>query len=74
MIDTSVFPNPVYRDTVLAPLFEGVKANYAAGMATINRAHLVMLAETGILSPADAGALAKSLEAIEAEVDVAAQT
>ena len=74
MIDTSVFPNPVYRDTVLAPLFEGVKANYAAGMATINRAHLVMLAETGILSPADAGALAKSLEAIEAEVDVDALT
>ena len=72
MTDTSVFPDPVYRDTVLAPLFEGVKANYAAGMAAINRAHLVMLAETGILGAEDAVALARSLAAIEAEVDIEA--
>ncbi|MEL7344286.1 MAG: argininosuccinate lyase [Pseudomonadota bacterium] len=74
MTDTTVFPDPVYRDTVLAPLFEGVKANYAAGMASINRAHLVMLAETGILSGDDARALAKTLSAIEAEVDIDALT
>ena len=74
MTDTTVFPDPVYRDTVLAPLFEGVKANYAVGMAWINRAHLVMLAETGILSKADAQALAKALAAIEAEVDIDALT
>ncbi|MEM9341534.1 MAG: argininosuccinate lyase [Pseudomonadota bacterium] len=74
MTDTSVFPDPVYRDTVLAPLFEGVKANYAAGMAAINRAHLVMLAETGILSASDATALAKALAAIEAEADIDALT
>ncbi len=55
---------------MLAPLFEGVKANYAAGMAAINQAHLVMLAETGILSAADARALAMTLAAIETEVDV----
>lgn len=72
MTDTTVFPDPVYRDTVLAPLFEGVKANYAGGMAAINRAHLVMLAETGILSAGDAAALAKALECIEAESDVEA--
>lgn len=70
MTDTSVFPDPVYRDTVLAPLFEGVKAHYAAGMAAINRAHLVMLAETDILSTADAAALAHALAAIEAEIDI----
>lgn len=70
MTDTSIFPDPVYRDTVLAPLFEGVKANYAAGMAAINRAHLVMLAETSILSRVDAKALAKTLADIENEVDV----
>ncbi|MEM9969615.1 MAG: argininosuccinate lyase [Pseudomonadota bacterium] len=74
MTDTTVFPDPVYRDTVLAPLFEGVKANYAAGMAAINRAHLVMLAETGILPPKDATALANTLAAIEAEVDIDALT
>ena len=74
MTDTSVFPDPVYRDTVLAPLFEGVKANYAAGMAAINRAHLVMLAETGILSARDAAALAKALAAIEAETDIGTLT
>jgi len=64
MTDTSVFPDAVYRETVLAPLFEGVKAHYAAGMAAINRAHLVMLAETGILSAADAADLATALHAI----------
>ena len=74
MTDTTVFPDPVYRETVLAPLFEGVKANYAAGMAAINRAHLVMLKETGILSSGDAAALAKTLNDIEAEVDVDALT
>lgn len=72
MSDNSVFPDPVYRDTVLAPLFEGVKSHYAPGMAAINRAHLVMLAETGILGVADARAIAGALRDIEAEVDVAA--
>jgi argininosuccinate lyase len=70
MSDTSVFPDPVYRDTVLAPLFEGVKANYAAGMSMINRAHLVMLAKTGILTTSDATKLAKCLAAIDVDVDI----
>ncbi len=70
MSDTSVFPDPVYRDTVLAPLFEGVKANYATGMSMINRAHLVMLAKTGILTPSDATKIAKCLAAIDVDVDI----
>lgn len=74
MTDTSVFPDPVYRETVLAPLFEGVKTNYAAGMASINRAHLVMLAETGILSADDAKSLAVTIAAIESEVEIDALT
>ncbi len=74
MTDTSSFPDPTYRETVLAPLFEGVKTHYAHGMAAINRAHLVMLAETGILSAADAGAIARALSEIEDEVDVATLT
>lgn len=70
MSDTSVFPDPVYRDTVLAPLFESVKANYATGMSMINRAHLVMLAKTGILTPSDATKIAKCLAAIDMDVDI----
>ncbi|MDU8946221.1 argininosuccinate lyase [Ovoidimarina sediminis] len=70
--DHSTFPDPTYRDTVLAPLFEGVKAHYAAHMGAINRAHLVMLAETGIVPGPAAGDLARALAAIEAEIDVAA--
>lgn len=71
MHDTSVFPDPVYRETVLAPLFEGVKAHYAGAMAQINRAHLVMLAETGILSADAARAIAGALREIDQQVDVA---
>lgn len=74
MTDTSVFPDPAYMDTVLAPLFEGVKTHYAGHMMAINRAHLVMLAETGILSAADAAAIAGALDAIEAETDIASLT
>ncbi|MEZ5766982.1 MAG: argininosuccinate lyase [Paracoccaceae bacterium] len=74
MTDTSTFPDPTYRDTVLAPLFEGVKQHYAAHMGAINRAHLVMLAETGILPAEDAAKPAAALKAIDAEVDIAALT
>jgi argininosuccinate lyase len=74
MTDTSTFPDPTYRDTVLAPLFESVKAHHAADMGAINRAHLVMLAETGILNAADAAALAGALRDIEAETDIDALT
>ncbi|MFK7942081.1 MAG: argininosuccinate lyase, partial [Paracoccaceae bacterium] len=74
MTDKSTFPDPVYRDTVLAPLFEGVKANYAADMGSLNQAHLVMLAETEILPAQDAAALAQTLKAIEAEIDIESLT
>lgn len=70
MTDQSVFPDPTYRDTVLAPLFDGVKAHYAGHMAAINRAHLVMLAETGILESGDAGAIAGALRDVDAEVNL----
>ncbi len=69
MTDTSVFPDPTYRDTVLAPLFEGVKTHFADHMDTINRAHLVMLVETGILSTTDGATLAKTLDQIAQETD-----
>lgn len=74
MIDTAKFPHPVYAGTVLAPLFEGAKAHYAGHLRAINRAHLVMLAETGILPGETAAALARALAAIDGEVDIAALT
>jgi argininosuccinate lyase len=68
--DKSVFPDPVYKETVLRPLFDGAKAHHVDGFRRIDRAHLVMLSETGILDRLQAGAIARALEAIDAEVDV----
>ncbi|KQX38272.1 argininosuccinate lyase [Devosia sp. Root436] len=69
--DSSTFPDPVYKDTVLRPLFDGAKAHHVAGFRAIDRAHLVMLAETGIVDAASAGKIARALQAIDAEVDPA---
>ena len=72
--DYSRFPDPVYKETVLKPLFEGAKAYFVEGFRRIDRAHLVMLAETAIVGAASARAIAAALEAIDREVDVAALT
>ncbi|MBI1494410.1 argininosuccinate lyase [Halocynthiibacter styelae] len=74
MTDTDTFPHPVYKDTVLAPLFEGVKTHYAGHMMAINRAHLVMLREEDILTASDAVKIASTLTQIEAETDPDALT
>lgn len=74
MIDTSVFPDPTYKTTVLAPLFEGVKTNYAQHMGTINRAHLVMLVEAEILTAQQGKEIAGALTKIEDETDISALT
>jgi argininosuccinate lyase len=60
--DSSQFPNPVYRETVLRPLFDGAKRDHVDGFRAIDRAHLVMLCDCGILTRAEAGAIAKALE------------
>ncbi len=70
MSDNSVFPNDIYKETVLAPLFEGVKKHFAGAVAQINRAHLVMLAETGILSGDTASEIAIALADIDADLDI----
>src|SRR5690606_25547685 len=68
--DTSVFPDPIYKETVLRPLFDGARDHHAEGFRAIDRAHLVMLAETGILSAEQASAIAGALVAIDAEIDL----
>ncbi|WP_163270375.1 argininosuccinate lyase [Chelativorans alearense] len=72
--DKSTFPDPVYKETVLKPLFDGAKAHHVEGFRAIDRAHLVMLAETGILSDLQAAAIATALVTIDREVDVSALT
>ncbi|MEL6127509.1 MAG: argininosuccinate lyase [Pseudomonadota bacterium] len=74
MTDHSSFPDPTYKRTVLAPLFDGVKTHYAGHMMAINEAHLVMLVETGILTTAQGRQIAGALAAISTEVDVEALT
>lgn len=70
MTDTTTFPDPAYRDTVLAPLFDAAKRYYAGPVRDINRAHLVMLTEEGILPRGTARKIAQALVAIDAEVDL----
>ncbi len=66
------FPAPVFKDTVLAPLFEVAKATFVDAMRRIDRAHCVMLHETGILTDAQASAIAKALADIEKTLDLKA--
>ncbi|RNI16253.1 argininosuccinate lyase [Paracoccus pantotrophus] len=71
-IVSDTFPDPVYRDTVLMPLFDGARLSHAQALRQVDKAHLVMLTETGILTPAQAGAIADGLRAVWAETDPAA--
>jgi argininosuccinate lyase len=68
--DRSVFPDETYKETVLRPLFDGAKAHHVESFRRIDRAHLVMLHEQGILKDDDARAIARALDAIDREVDV----
>ena len=70
LADTSRFPDPVYTETVLRPLFDGAKDHHVESFRRIDRAHLVMLAETGILTAEQASAIAGALVSIDAELDV----
>lgn len=73
-MDQSTFPHPVYKEAVLAPLFEGAKAHYVDHVRAINRAHLVMLKECKIL-PADVScSIAHALVDIDKSVNVSALT
>jgi len=70
MKDKTRFPDPAYKDAVLQPLFEGAKAHFTGPVGAINKAHLVMLRETGILNAGQAGAIALALQDIDQTLDV----
>lgn len=66
------FPAEAYARTVLEPLFDTARRTTGRHHLTVDRAHLVMLAETGILDRADATALARALAERDAALDLAA--
>ncbi len=74
MSDKTTFPDPTYKNTVLAPLFEGAKEHFTGAVRAINLAHLVMLAETRILSAPDAAMIAAALHDIDKNIDIPALT
>jgi argininosuccinate lyase len=56
---------PEYVRCVLNENFEDAKSQFLAPLMAIHYAHLVMLAETGIVSPGDARAIREALDAID---------
>jgi argininosuccinate lyase len=70
--DTSTFPNEVYKETVLAPLFEASKTTFADYHFRVNLAHCIMLTEQGILSDDQGKLILSALVDIEKNLDLAA--
>jgi argininosuccinate lyase len=56
---------PDYVACVLNDVFEDAKAQFLSPLMAIHYAHLVMLVEQGIISPADGRALAVALDSID---------
>ena len=59
--------SPDYVRIVLNENFEDAKSHFLAPLMAINYAHLVMLAEQGIVTRAEAAAIRRSLDAIDVE-------
>ena len=56
---------PEYVRLVLSENFEDAKALFIEPLMAIHYAHLAMLAEQGIVTPDDAGAIRRALDAID---------
>ena len=63
--DYDTFPAQVYADSVLAPDLDIYKQHFSAPLHAINLAHGVMLAEQGLLQPADSAAILAALLKID---------
>ena len=66
--DTSRFPAPAYKHTVLAPLFDATKIHFWDELMRVNRAHGVMLAEQAICPADEIGRILAALADIEAKI------
>src|SRR4029078_6093453 len=64
------FPARVYKDTVLAPLFEGVKRHHWRYQMEINQASAVLLAECRLLTDAEASVILRALDEILKTIDL----
>ncbi|HEX7159525.1 MAG TPA: argininosuccinate lyase [Edaphobacter sp.] len=62
--NNSAFPAPVYRDTVLAPLFADAKRYFLGPLIEIEYAHTLMLARQGIMPEAEAALCIRALDAL----------
>ena len=63
--ETTPFPHPVYAAHVLRPAFDDARRLLFGPMLAANTAHLIMLAETGIVAETDAGRALAALRTIE---------
>jgi argininosuccinate lyase len=63
----SSFPARIYRDTVLAQIFEDAKRFFVEPLLAIQYAHTVMLEKQAILTRAEAGKCLRALEGLDLE-------
>lgn len=61
------FPHPAYRAIVLDPALANARTRLFGPMLAANTAHVVMLAEQGILTSDQAAALLRAIKQVEAE-------
>jgi argininosuccinate lyase len=65
--DRPAFPAPVYRDTVLAPVFADAKRYFLEPLLEIEYAHTLMLARQGIMPESEAAACLRALGQLNVE-------
>jgi len=70
MTEPEKFPAKVYKDTVLSPLFEGVKRHHWRYQMRINQASAVLLAEGDLLGTEEARAILEALDDILRNLDL----
>jgi argininosuccinate lyase len=61
------FPHPIYSQHVLQPAYTDAQALLFEPMLAAHEAHAVMLAECGIITPANAAAIVKAVASIRAD-------
>ena len=72
-MNSSTFPAPIYRDTVLAEVFADAKRLFLSSLIEIDYAHLVMLTEQKIVTAEVAAACLGALDALDRDEIVATE-
>lgn len=62
-----LFPGRTYTEVVLAPAFDEAKTSLLAPMMAINKAHLIMLKEQGLVTEEEAGQIAAAIRGLDLE-------